>query len=385
MEVGGFSGAFGSAGAHTVSGSNWTATATPCCAQGWDIFYDPTRIEFSPVPRQSLKTTKTCRDLATGALTTTTTTSADFYGAEASQLDLTPSLACPAGSVATAVGVQVCGAAGGGVCTQAYQWVADTRVQNPPPSDPYKECLPGGGLAPCYLKLYKHVTTGWKLCDATSDCHLYDAETADPALWKCEWGPYTVAASQCAPLESWTALTVENGTLDPDGAPTSSPSTGTGTFPESGTNPEAPSVTPGVGTDPDSRSCYGDAWSWNPVDWVVVPVKCVLVWAFVPSSPPGYADVESPIPSGWIPDFADIPEAGCGPITLPSLNLGDLLPATGSRVLVNTCSPPWPLVRSVVYYGTFAVAMVSLGHRAFRAVMNAAGMGVDFVAMADKD
>ena len=23
-------------------------------------------------------------------------------------------------------------------------------------------------------------------------------------------------------------------------------------------------------------------WSWNPIDWVFTPVKCALVWAFVP-------------------------------------------------------------------------------------------------------
>uniref|UniRef100_UPI0037C8CD30 hypothetical protein n=1 Tax=Ornithinimicrobium sufpigmenti TaxID=2508882 RepID=UPI0037C8CD30 len=27
-----------------------------------------------------------------------------------------------------------------------------------------------------------------------------------------------------------------------------------------------------------------DAWGWNPVDWVVVPVKCAMVWAFVPQT-----------------------------------------------------------------------------------------------------
>lgn len=45
--------------------------------------------------------------------------------------------------------------------------------------------------------------------------------------------------------------------------------------------------TPGTGTtvDPgtDGSSCGGE-WSWNPVDWVLNPVKCALRWAFVPDA-----------------------------------------------------------------------------------------------------
>lgn len=36
----------------------------------------------------------------------------------------------------------------------------------------------------------------------------------------------------------------------------------------------------GVGS---GDSCWDEAgWSWNPVDWVLTPIKCALLWAFVP-------------------------------------------------------------------------------------------------------
>lgn len=61
----------------------------------------------------------------------------------------------------------------------------------------------------------------------------------------------------------------------PPGDPNPNPNPGepNPTFPETGTNP----------TDPDG--CMAAAWSWNPADWVLVPVKCALQWAFVPSAP----------------------------------------------------------------------------------------------------
>jgi hypothetical protein len=66
--------------------------------------------------------------------------------------------------------------------------------------------------------------------------------------------------------------------------------TGDSTFPSTGVNPQ-PNATaapggPAFGDDPDDatgNSCMGAAWSWNPVNWVYVPIKCALIWAFVPS------------------------------------------------------------------------------------------------------
>jgi hypothetical protein len=59
-------------------------------------------------------------------------------------------------------------------------------------------------------------------------------------------------------------------------------------------------------------------WSWNPVDWVFVPVKCALEWAFVP-------------PSGTFTDAMDtLLDLFVGPGEYGAmLNLGFEAPASG--------------------------------------------------------
>lgn len=76
-------------------------------------------------------------------------------------------------------------------------------------------------------------------------------------------------------VDSTTTTTTDNG----DGTSTGSTTTTTTTIED--TN----------GADPggEGRSCIGGIVSWNPLDWVYVPVKCALTWAFVPSD----TDVES--------------------------------------------------------------------------------------------
>lgn len=50
--------------------------------------------------------------------------------------------------------------------------------------------------------------------------------------------------------------------------------------------PEPPLPEPPVHVDGDpgvnQQNCLNGAVSWNPIDWVLVPVKCALTWAFVP-------------------------------------------------------------------------------------------------------
>jgi hypothetical protein len=52
----------------------------------------------------------------------------------------------------------------------------------------------------------------------------------------------------------------------------------------------------------------GGFWSWNPIDWVYVPVKCALLWAFVPSAETQAAlgnlgaGLADKVPFSWIGD-----------------------------------------------------------------------------------
>ena len=121
-----------------------------------------------------------------------------------------------------------------------------------------------------------------------------------PGRVGCRYGEYAVKVSSCFFLEriyEATGLPVD-GTLAntdgnpatwtgdapaplaqplPDGAPGGDPGTlpggGTGTLPSPGSDPQT------------NNDCWsGGSFSWNPVDWVMVPVKCALSWAFVPTT-----------------------------------------------------------------------------------------------------
>lgn len=103
---------------------------------------------------------------------------------------------------------------------------------------------------------------------------------------QCKFGTYTLDLSQCRVLRRAyqtdttvkTLTTTDPATGGPDTAttdPAAPPSLTTGTN---------PGTAPGIDTttSPDSSNCFGTGWSWNPVSWVYVPVKCALKWAFVP-------------------------------------------------------------------------------------------------------
>lgn len=197
----------------------------------------------------------------------------------------------------------------------------------------------------------------------------------------CEWGPYELPIARCEE-EYGTRFDTES-----QAQPTPSPSVGL--FPGTGTNPDTqPNPEPEPALSPSqagSSNCWGSGWSWNPVSWVFVPVKCALSWAFVPTDPPSFTDIASPLPAGWIPSMDNVPPGQCGPINLPSISLGPLDEHTGSHLLVDTCVNPWPIARDVTYYGTLAALLVSASTRAYRMVMSALGMAVENVDLAGKD
>lgn len=138
--------------------------------------------------------------------------------------------------------------------------------------------------------------------------------------------------------------------LDPDPNPT------TPTNP----NPD-PDGPPIPGTDPvpnpDTEGCMAAMASWNPVDWVLTPVKCALVWAFVPQTPiaehfaTGSAAWQATLPMVWVSSIygsfegINLRESGCrGP--------GGVFPLTGNVVYpFNACEAPFsqwaPVVKTV--------------------------------------
>lgn len=125
-----------------------------------------------------------------------------------------------------------------------------------------------------------------------ADCNAY-SPTFDPAklaLGISYGDPATGASPQpsTTPMNSAVrqplgvtvaqAVTAETGggtTTNPTTQPSATSGAG---FPTSGTN------TAPAGVDAEGSSCMGDAWSWNPLNWVFIPVKCAVLWAFVPSA-----------------------------------------------------------------------------------------------------
>lgn len=93
----------------------------------------------------------------------------------------------------------------------------------------------------------------------------------EPDRVTCKWGSREVEWKWCIPL----LPTFEPGSGGSTTTDPTKPDTGTGV------------PTTGTGTQPvptDAKNCIAGAFSWNPVDWVFVPVKCALQWAFKPTT-----------------------------------------------------------------------------------------------------
>jgi hypothetical protein len=202
----------------------------------------------------------------------------------------------------------------------------------------YPNCFGPSGLV-CDTRVY----VGGVQCDVgVAGCAYWWEHRFDSAYQvKCKFGSYAVHVSNCEPLrKTYQGTQIQTYPLTdpqtypepaPDPDPTTNPvpqpqpSTGGSTFPSTGSNPASPSTSPDGSTNPDSQNCFAAAWSWNPVDWVYVPVKCALIWAFVPE--PAYLsgkveglrqDFDGTTPGAWAAAFGgqtyDLSAGGCGGI-----------------------------------------------------------------------
>jgi hypothetical protein len=107
---------------------------------------------------------------------------------------------------------------------------------------------------------------------------------------------------------------------------------------------------------------------------------------FIPDEFPDFSGFGVDLPDGWVGGAPDFGDPGCGPITMPAIELGPMVGATSPTTLVDTCDEPWPMVRGVVYYGVLAVALISIAQRAVLMVLDALGMGIAvYDAMPDQD
>lgn len=124
---------------------------------------------------------------------------------------------------------------------------------------------------PCLLDLRKN---GVSCVDGGAACQGWTTYESQMA---CYWGSYSVPIKWCEDQwrTSFDGLTVS----DPSASASITP--GGAGFPGTGTSGD-PDVS--VPVSVSAHNCMAAIWSWNPVDWVFTPIKCALVWAFVPDT-----------------------------------------------------------------------------------------------------
>lgn len=277
---------------------------------------------------------------------------------------------------------------------------ADPRTQ-------YPDCFGADGayLNTCRVKVWLN---GVPCVNGMTGCYDPDTYGQDHpgSNYECKWGSYVVRWTDCAPLRHHYGTTPETQTktvTDVDtttGQPKVDPVPGVGTEPGTTTwtdvlppcfvdvcEPPVPPTEPVVKsprTPEDQASCMG-AVSFNPVSWVLVPIKCALRWAFIPEDAPTFTDIPSPLPPGWLPSLPSLAPAACGAVTMPDINLGFDNVHSGVVTLFDTCDSPWPLVRQFSYNGLFALILGTALWQSFRATTGALGLGVTTGAGGDEE
>lgn len=233
----------------------------------------------------------------------------------------------------------------------------------------------------------------------------YDWQNVQPpSRLKCEYGPYALGLAECGDLGhlyktthgvtpdsrpendpdrvpgwlpsnpdgtvDWTKVGTEiqpdanpnpdyrapvrwnpnpNGDTGP--TPTPTPTAQPPVFPTTGVNP--PGVPTGVDPpkDPDAptKTCLQQAWSFNPVDWVFIPVKCAFVWAFIPKAGAGSGLVNGAKANfdkiglapwlGIFPAFISAIPTGSAGCTGPALTVPAMM-GGATYYPLNACSDP---------------------------------------------
>jgi hypothetical protein len=137
---------------------------------------------------------------------------------------------------------------------------------------------------------YQNAATAYPACangscelhvyDKTGDCNAGDSTRCaawftDPTKsndYTCHYGTYTAPLAECNSLANFYDPTKVS-----QGNPYADPATGTDTGTQTAPLPGAgagPSGDPVTGDD--NTNCWASGWSWNPLDWVLTPIKCAF-------------------------------------------------------------------------------------------------------------
>lgn len=239
--------------------------------------------------------------------------------------------------------------------------------------DDFKDCFdPSSGAAQCRVKVF----VNGQACTADNIlCQDWKQAKTDGETVECRYGSHVVPLGNCDALTKayTTTIPATVTSTNPDGSPKTDPAPATdpGAFPTTGANP-APAPEPAAAPAPEdtNSNCMAGAWSWNPVDWVYVPVKCALKWAFVPKTAVSARMTEvsnrvsTKAPVTWLSGFANvpasIPDNGCpdwrikvGPVdqnvVCPSSYTDAIRSARPVLLVFMVSLAFWPLIRGLAY------------------------------------
>jgi hypothetical protein len=324
-------------------------------------------------PTRHWHSSATCSDGST-----VTADSADFTETDAS-FPAFPDVTCAAGSTATSI-----------IVTEESAGLSPSTVwtyTEPAPVSDWRATYPLCGTGACTLGLLKTGPTG----TATGDCFQTAGLCADwftdpdkSSNYQCTYGPAgaatDVALSECN-LYSPTFDVQEQAKGVPYGDPA------TGDIPTSLGDPDTSPVGGGSG---DGSSCFPSGWSaFNPVEWVYDPIKCALVWAFVPDSAT-LSSFTGNITTAYnatsigewfsalsVVGVVIVPSGGCGGAVMHIPSLVGSGPGQDVTVF-GTCDEPWHTIALLVK--AFLIVMIGWGTLVgvFRNVSSAFGLSVDW-------
>ncbi|MFC5432662.1 hypothetical protein [Microbacterium suwonense] len=251
--------------------------------------------------------------------------------------------------------------------------------------DQRKGLTPGNGAGLVLEKVVNKVTDS---CNSwTPDCsgwweqtgHGTQGET-DTGTYRCTYGGAVVDLGECSPYRG----TFETKTSTPT---ITDPATGTEVdWSSSPMNSTDPTVGPTPGEV--CMSEWGSAA--NPIEWVLQPVKCAMVWAFVPRTDV-MVEAQTAIAEAWEPTIVgqlpgvvaaavSVPNGGSGclgPHVVIPIHLGDLDTGYDGYPL-SACDAPFDVLATWarVIGSAVLIWLTGLGIiRRSSAIVNAPGLG----------
>lgn len=343
----------------TIPGSG--AQVIQVCAGPGDV-NGPCWTAANPTVPQSYTVTVTCRDASGNSATYTGPSQAYTPGTPGSDGNYLMPVTVPAcddfmpGSHAEQVTVNRTDGFG---TQQIYQAGLDPTMNAAGAT--YADCLYSSGDTPCTLKLQWSPVgqTTWADCTLGGDWHCANYQVRTDFAYQCIWGTHVMQLSDCADMDAQGYY--GTSTTAPPTQVQISGGTGTNTDPTTGQDSTATTGPAPDATDTTGSNCMGGIWSWNPVNWVYVPIKCALTWAFVPKE----ADLEAQTQTvhesvenssigtffGAIGDFAGAFMPGdnetnvncAGPaVSIPAIGLNDIHP-------LDACSEPMATLADYVH------------------------------------